>query len=52
LPTINRVIRVRNVRFIDKLYKNKLYTLPIRPYIIKTINISKEKYNSNTIIVT
>ncbi|KAF2818585.1 hypothetical protein CC86DRAFT_375651 [Ophiobolus disseminans] len=47
----NRVIRVRNVRFIDELYKNKLSTLPASSYVIKTAHISKKEHYSDTIVV-
>ena len=51
LPATNRVIRVRDVRFINKLYKNKLSTLPARPYVVKTTHIPEEEHDGDTIIV-
>ncbi|KAG9379916.1 hypothetical protein A1F94_008811 [Pyrenophora tritici-repentis] len=50
LPATNRVIRVRDVRFIDELYKDKPSTLPIRPHVIKTAHIPKEEYDKTSYI--
>jgi hypothetical protein len=51
LPYLNRVIRVRDVRFIDKLYKEKLLTPPVESRIIETVHIPKEEYDRDTIVV-
>jgi hypothetical protein len=51
LPATNRVIRVRDVRFIDELYKDKPSTLPARPHVIKTAHIPEEEYDGDTIVV-
>ena len=51
IPTTNRVIRVRDVRFIDELYKDKPSTPPVEPRIIETVHIPKEEYNRETIVV-
>jgi hypothetical protein len=51
LPATNRVICVRDVRFIDELYKDKLSTLHARPYVVETAHILEEEYDSDTIIV-
>jgi hypothetical protein len=51
IPTTNRVIRVRDVRFIDKLYKEKLSTLHVEPCIIETVHIPEEEYDGDTIVV-
>ncbi|KAG9375557.1 hypothetical protein A1F94_013879 [Pyrenophora tritici-repentis] len=45
------VIRVRDVRFIDKLYKEKPSTTPVEPRIIETVHIPKEEYDGDTIVV-
>ncbi|KAI0568016.1 hypothetical protein Alg215_12411, partial [Pyrenophora tritici-repentis] len=44
-------IRVRDVRFIDKLYKEKPSTTPVEPRIIETVHIPKEEYDGDTIVV-
>ncbi|KAI2484853.1 hypothetical protein Ptr902_03793 [Pyrenophora tritici-repentis] len=46
-----RVIRVRDVRFIDELYKEKPSTPPVEPRIIETVHIPKEEYDGDTIVV-
>jgi hypothetical protein len=51
LPNTNRVIQVRDVRFIDELYKDKQSTLPVEPRIVKTVNIPEEEFNGDTIVV-
>jgi hypothetical protein len=51
LPATNRVIRVRDVRFIDELYKDKPSTSPARPHVIETAHIPEEEYNGDTIVV-
>jgi hypothetical protein len=51
IPTTNRVIRVRDVRFIDKLYKEKLLTLHVEPRIIETVYIPEKEYDRDTIVV-
>ncbi|KAI1522137.1 hypothetical protein PtrSN002B_012247 [Pyrenophora tritici-repentis] len=51
LPATNRVIRVRDVRFIDELYKDKPSTLPARPHVIETTHIPEEEYDGDTIVV-
>jgi hypothetical protein len=51
LPASNRVICVRDVRFVDELYKDKPYALPARSYVIKTAHIPKEEYDGDTIVV-
>jgi hypothetical protein len=51
LPATNRVIRVRDVRFIDELYKDKPSTLHVRPHVVETAHIPEEEYDSDTIIV-
>ncbi|KAI2474987.1 hypothetical protein Ptr902_13612 [Pyrenophora tritici-repentis] len=50
IPT-NRVIRVRDVRFIDELYKEKPSTPPVEPRIIETVHIPEEEYDRDTIVV-
>ena len=47
---MNRVIRVRDIRFINKLYKEKPSIPPVEPYIIKTVYIPKE-FDEDTIAV-
>ncbi|KAI1667253.1 hypothetical protein L13192_07962 [Pyrenophora tritici-repentis] len=51
IPTTNRVIRVRDVRFIDELYKEKPSTTPVEPRIIETVHIPEEEYDRDTIVV-
>jgi hypothetical protein len=51
LPTTNRVIRVRDVRFIDELYKEKPSTPPVESRIIETVHIPEEEYDRDTIVV-
>ncbi|KAI2475334.1 hypothetical protein Ptr902_13259 [Pyrenophora tritici-repentis] len=51
IPTTNRVIRVRDVRFIDELYKEKPSTPPVEPRIIETVHIPEEEYDRDTIVV-
>jgi hypothetical protein len=51
LSATNRVIRVRDVRFIDELYKDKPSTSPASPQVIKTAHIPEEEYDSDTIVV-
>jgi hypothetical protein len=51
LPHSNRVIRVRDVRFINKLYKEKPSTPPVEPRIIETVHIPEEEYDGDTIVV-
>jgi hypothetical protein len=51
LPATNRVIRVRDVRFIDELYKNKPSTLPARSHVVETAHIPEEEYDGETIVV-
>jgi hypothetical protein len=51
LPHSNRVIRVRDVRFIDELYKEKPSTPPVEPRIIETVHIPEEEYDGDTIVV-
>lgn len=51
LPHSNRVIRVRDVRFIDELYKEKPSTLPVESQIIETVHIPEEEYDGETIVV-
>jgi hypothetical protein len=41
LPHLNRVIRVRDVRFIDELYKEKPLTPPVESRIIETVHIPR-----------
>jgi hypothetical protein len=43
LPATNRVIRVRDIRFIDELYKDKPPTLLVRPHVSETAHIPEEK---------
>jgi hypothetical protein len=45
LPNTNRVIRVRDVRFIDELYKDKPSTQHVEPQIIEAVHVSEEKYD-------
>jgi hypothetical protein len=51
IPTTNRVIRVRDVRFIDELYKDKSSTPPVESHIIETVHIPEEQYDGDTIVV-
>jgi hypothetical protein len=51
LPATIRVIRVRDVRFVDELYKDKPSTLPARPHIVETAHIPEEEYDGDTIVV-
>jgi hypothetical protein len=51
LPHSNRVIRVRDVRFIDELYKEKPSTSPVESQIIETVHIPEEEYDGDTIVV-
>jgi hypothetical protein len=51
LPNTNRVIRVRDVRFIDELYKEKPSTPPVEARVIETVHIPEEEYNGDTIVV-
>ncbi|KAI1668028.1 Pol protein [Pyrenophora tritici-repentis] len=45
------LIRVRDVRFIDELYKEKPSTTPVEPRIIETVHIPEEEYDGDTIVV-
>ena len=51
IPTRNRVIRVRDVRFVDELYKEKPSTPPVEPRIIETVHIPEEEFDGDTIVV-
>jgi len=51
LPATNRVIRVRDVRFVDELYKDKPSTLRAEPHVIETAHIPEEEYDGDTIVV-
>jgi hypothetical protein len=51
LSNTNRVIRVRDVRFINKLYMDKPSTPSMTPRMIKAVHIPEEEYNGDTIIV-
>jgi hypothetical protein len=51
LPATNCVICVRDVRFVDELYKDKPSTLPARSHVIETAHIPEEEYDSDTIVV-
>jgi hypothetical protein len=51
LPHSNRVFRVRDVRFINELYKEKLLTPPVESRIIETVYIPEEEYDGDTIVV-
>jgi hypothetical protein len=52
IPTTNRVIRVRDVRFIDELYKDKPSTQRVEPHIIEAVHVAEaEEYDSDTIVV-
>ena len=51
LPATSRVIRVRDVRFVDELYKNKPSALPVRSHVVETAHIPEEEYDSDTIVV-
>jgi hypothetical protein len=51
LPATNRVIRVRDVRFIDELYEDKPSTPPVKSHVVETAHIPEEEYDSNTIVV-
>jgi hypothetical protein len=51
LPATNRVIRVRDVRFIDELYKDKPSTLLASPHVVETAHIPEEEYDGDTIVV-
>jgi hypothetical protein len=52
LPKTNRVIRVRDVRFIDELYKDKPSTQRVEPRIIEAVHVPEDEYDSDTIVVT
>jgi hypothetical protein len=52
LPNKNRVIRVRDVRFIDELYKHKPSTPSLTPCMIEAVYIPEEEYNGDTIVVS
>lgn len=51
LPATNRVICVRDVRFVDELYKDKPSALPARPQVIEAVHIPEEEYDGDTIVV-
>jgi hypothetical protein len=51
LPNTNRVIRVQDVRFIDKLYKDKPSTPSLTPRMIEAVHIPEEEYDGDTIVV-
>jgi hypothetical protein len=51
IPTTNRVIRVRDVRFIDELYKDKPATPALTPRMIEAVHIPEEEYDGDTIVV-
>jgi hypothetical protein len=51
LPHSNRVIRVRDVRFIDELYQEKPLTPPVESRIIETVHIPEEEYDGDTIVM-
>jgi hypothetical protein len=46
LPHSNRVICVRDVRFIDELYKEKPSTPPVEPRVIETVHIPDRDVNN------
>jgi hypothetical protein len=52
LPNTNRVIRVRDVRFIDELYKDKPSTPSLTPRMIEAVHIPEEEYDGDTIVVS
>jgi hypothetical protein len=51
LPNTNRVIRVRDVRFIGELYKDKPSTPSLTPRMIEAVHIPEEEYDGDTIVV-
>ena len=51
IPTRNRVIRVRDIRFVNELYKEKPSTPPVEPRIIETVHIPEEEFDGDTIVV-
>ena len=51
LPATNRVIRVRDVRFVDELYKDRPSTQPMAPHMIEAAHIPEEEYDDDTIMV-
>ena len=51
LPNTNRVIRVRDVDFIDELYKDKPSMLPTSPHIIEAVHVPEEEHEIDTIVV-
>jgi hypothetical protein len=51
LPHSNRVIRVRDVRFINELYKDKPLTPTVESRIIETVHIPEDEYDGDTIVV-
>jgi hypothetical protein len=52
LPNTNRVIRVRDICFINELYKDKPSTPSLTPYMIEAVHIPEEEYNGDTIVVS
>ena len=52
LPNTNRVIRVRDVRFIDELYKDKPSTIPTEPHIIEAVHVPEEEHVVDTIVIS
>jgi hypothetical protein len=52
LPNTNCVICVRDVCFINKLYKDKPSTPSLTPRMIEAVHIPEEEYNGNTIVVS
>ena len=51
LPATNRVIRVRDVRFVDELYEKRPTTQHVESQIVETVHIPEEEYDGDTIIV-
>jgi hypothetical protein len=52
LPNTNCVICVRDVCFINELYKDKPSTPFLTPRMIEAVHIPEEEYNGNTIVVS
>ena len=51
LHNTNRVIRVRDVRFIDELYEDKPFTPALTPRTIGAVNIPEEEYDGDTVVL-
>jgi hypothetical protein len=52
LPNTNCAIRIRDVLFINELFKDKPSTPSITPCMIEAVHIPEEEYDGDTIVVS